>query len=215
MLLVCVKTFGATKIHFLAAVSTVNHSRKRIDFFLMLKLSLVFAKLLHQIIIFLWNYCLVRVFKDCPILFGIINLFLALVGFCSGSEINRVTHIFKLFKQIRYRSLCPAIRFDTSNVSRFLQFNICGRRKNFILSQYSRNLRRTISVNAKLKYSADNLCGFLVNLPYIFVRFWLFVAVRRNCSERLSRQTLSLENCLNLLWAVTGIVNNSSFVFRW
>ena len=62
--------------------------------------ALILAKLLHQIKLLLSNNGFMGILKDKPVLFWVIHTFLVFVGLHMSAEIDCVSAVFSLFKNM-------------------------------------------------------------------------------------------------------------------
>ena len=100
MLLVGGQTCRTAQILFLSAVRTIDHTRKRIDFLMFSRSSLMLAKFLHQIKLLLCYNRLMSVLKDEPFFLRISHGLLVFVGLLVCSEVDRMTDVFRTVKNI-------------------------------------------------------------------------------------------------------------------
>ena len=111
MLLFGTLVLAAAQVHLLSAVGTVHHSCKGIDRLHFLRSAFVFAKYLHQIKGLLRDDRLLRILEDLPFLLRIVYDLMHLVGLHFRSEIDRVTAVFKAFKNMGNRVRSPSGMF--------------------------------------------------------------------------------------------------------
>ena len=171
---------AAAQIQLLTAVSTVHHSCERIDHLHLLRSAFVLAKFLHQVKLLLRNNRLLCVLKNLPFILRIIDNLMHLVRLHVSAEIDRMTAIFKPFKNVTDSICSPTMQFGIMpSVISALRQSISGRCWNALFCENTGNLYRTISLNAKPKYFADYFGSSIINHPQIFVCIGLFIAVNR------------------------------------
>ena len=70
------------------------------------------AKLLHQVKLLLSDNGFMGILKDQPILFRVIHTLLVFVGLHMSAEIDRVSAVFSLFKDMGNRFAAPAVQLS-------------------------------------------------------------------------------------------------------
>ena len=190
---------AAAQIHLFSAVSTVDHTRKRVDHIAFLRSALMLAKFLHQVKLLLRDDRLLRILKNLPFFLRIVNDLMDFVGLHVCLEIDGMTAIFKSFKNVANGVRTPAVQpCVVSAVVTTLRQCVGSRGWNTLFRENTGDLHRTVAVNAELINLADNLGSRLINHPQVFIGIRLLVAVNRR-TKVLSCLTFRLEYCTDFL----------------
>ena len=118
------------------------------------------------------NNRLMSVLEYKPILLAVLNTLFVLVGLIVRLEIGGVSCIFNPVKNFIYRLLSPTGRiFESARSASAFGLSVCCGYWNIFRAKLTCNLSRSQSFNAHLENPSDHLCGFIVNLPNIFIGF--------------------------------------------
>ena len=151
MLLIFCQACGTAEVHLLTTVSAVTDTRKWIDFLMFCWSALMFAKLLHQVKLFLRYDRLMGILKDEPFFLRITDSLFDLVGLLASTEVDGVSAILRLVENPRYSSTIPAFKVGIF-VYRIpaLRNSVCRWCRYSLSSEFFRNLSRTVSINTSL-----------------------------------------------------------------
>ena len=137
---------------------------------------------------------LMGIFKNQPVLRGVDNGPLVLVGFLVGAEVDRMAHILRLGKYLPHCEAVPAIRpgdvLPAFPDAPALSGEIGGRRLDFLLAEHRGNFIGAVALDGKLEDAPDNSGGFLVNQPVVLVIRVFSIAINGAVGSRLARLTL-------------------------
>ena len=182
---------GTVVGHLCSAVSAEHKSRQRICFTKCIVASRCLTELLCKLPRFLIHDGFVGVLKDQPFLFGIHHGIFVLVGLLVRTEVDRVPHIFGLGKNLPNDITTPVIRvgkFLLAFPNALVLFaEVNGRGFHLIIIEDTGNVIGAFALDGQSEYSADNLGGFLVDIPTVLITRHLLVAVDGAVCCRLAR----------------------------
>ena len=182
---------GTVVGHLCSAVSAEHKSRQRICFTKCIVASRCLTELLCKLPRFLIHDGFVGVLKDQPFLFGIHHGIFVLVGLLVRTEVDRVPHIFGLGKNLPNDITTPVIRvgkFLLAFPNALVLFaEVNGRGFHIIIIEDTGNVIGAFALDGQSEYSADNLGGFLVDIPTVLITRHLLVAVDGAVCCRLAR----------------------------
>ena len=185
---------GTVVGHLRSAVSAEQKSRQGIGFAKRIVASWCLAELLCKLPRFLIHDGFVGVLKNQPVLFGVHHRILILVGLLVRTEVDRMPHIFGLGKDAPDDITTPIIRVGKfllafpNTLVLFPEVNSgCF---NLIIIEDTGNVIGAFALNGQTEYPADNLGGFLVDIPTVLITGHFLVAVDGAVGGRLARFAL-------------------------
>ncbi len=195
------------KIHFLSAVSTVQHSRQRTHFAHIGRTTFVLAYFLNGVKSLLVYDCFLRILEDDPISSRLVYAFSRLVRLFIGLKICRTARVFYPRQHTHNRFRRPDFLPETYRVScRQAVFPIIDNRRIVTLfREYTRYLCRTVSLYAQLECFFYYFGGFIVDYPLILIFRRFNVTEGRECSQMLARITFCLKYGFDFLTAIFGV----------
>ena len=147
------------------------------------------------------------ILENCPFVLRDIMAFLVL-EVLSGLEVDGVSQIFTLFKNVADGGRTPAVHIFESLVfihTLAVLGKVSRRNKHLFRFQFAGDLIRTVTLNRHGKDALDHLCGFGVKQPLVSV-FVPEIAVNDRACEVLAGLAFGLESGTDFTAGVSGVI---------
>ena len=166
--------------------------------------ALVFPQLLHPCKNLLVDNGRLGIGKKPLILWGVMQPLFQLVGFGIGLEVHRTAGVLWPLQYPRDRLWTPLVRLLRQRLSvplGIVSFN----RQNVLSGQQLGNLHGAFSCNAQVENPFDDLGGFLVHNPFLFIHRVFLIPVGRIGAEVFPGVSFGPHNSPDFLAGISGV----------
>ena len=201
------KIAGGGVVELLLAVAAEHQAGEHIALARCRSAVPLLPNLLHLIKDFQRDDRRVGVIENLAIFHWIFPLLLVPNGVGVGLEIDRAACVLHVFEDVSNGAFVPAILVLRGLMRCFsaLPLFIGGGIQHLFLFQQGGDLARPFSLHAERKDPLDDLCGFLVNHPFLGVARVMLVAVGNVGGQALSTLTLRFVDGTDFAAGILGI----------